>query len=469
MADWGPSGEDDAMDLRHRMALISFALAASMGCDAAEKGPNILVILADDLGYADVGFQGSADIPTPHLDRLSKAGVRCTDGYVSHPFCSPTRAGLMTGRYQQRFGHENNPAWLPGDTVAGLPLGETTVPQAMKRAGYVTGMVGKWHLGAHPQFHPCARGFDEYFGIRGGGHDYFNHNTFRSDPARAEKVEYTIPLHRNREPIEESEYLTDAFGREAAAFVSRHKGDPWFLYLAFNAPHTPLQAPPKYMERVTGIASEKRRTYGAMICAMDDAIGAALEAVKASGKERDTLVFFFSDNGGPTSVTEADNTPLKGAKGQVYEGGIRVPFVVSWPAVLKPGEYRQPVCSLDVFATCIAAAGAPPPEKPLDGVDIIPFLSGERTGAPHERLYWRTGGGATYAVREGNWKLACPKDGSPELYDLSTDIGERNNLAATQAERLGSLLKAYGAWNSELVQPLFQSPKAGKKKGKKKK
>lgn len=437
-----------------------------VGCHAGER-PNLLVIVADDLGYADLGFQGSKEIPTPHLDRLSKAGIRCTDGYVSHPFCSPTRAGLMTGRYQQRFGHENNPAWLPNDTVAGLPLAETTLPQTLKKAGYVTGMVGKWHLGAHAQFHPCARGFDEYFGIRGGGHDYFQHNTFKTDPGGAEKVEYKIPLHRNREPVEEGEYLTDAFGREAAAFVSRHKDDAWFLYLAFNAPHTPLQVPPQYLERVSGIASEKRRTYAAMICAMDDAIGRTLAAVESSGKEKGTLIFFFSDNGGPVAVTEADNSPLKGAKGQVYEGGIRVPFVVSWPAVLKPGEYHFPVSSLDVFATAAALAGAPTPEKPLDGVNIIPFLSGEKAGSPHERLFWRMGGGAASAVREGNWKLVRAGTGEPELYDLSKDIGEQNNLAGSHSEKVASLLKAYEPWNAGLVQPLFQSPRAGKK-GKKK-
>lgn len=458
------------MSNRCAVKLGGAVLLAAFGCvfSGAAERPNILVILADDLGYADVGFQGSKDIPTPHLDRLAKTGIRCTDGHVSHPFCSPTRAGLMTGRYQQRFGHENNPAWLPGDTVAGLPLGETTLPQVLKKAGYATGMVGKWHLGAHPQFHPCSRGFDEYFGLRGGGHDYFEHNLFKADPAGAEKVEYKIPLHRNREPVMEGEYLTDTFGREAAAFIGRHKGDAWFLYLAFNAPHSPLQAPQKYIDRVKGISSEKRRIYAAMICAMDDAIGRALDEVRATGKERETLVFFFSDNGGPISVTEADNTPLKGAKGQVYEGGIRVPFLVSWPAMLKPGEYRQAICSIDVFPTCIAVAGAPLPEKPLDGVNIMPFLAGEKSGAPHERLFWRTGGGATFAVREGNWKLACPQDGQPELYDLSADIGEEKNLAPSQPAKLAELRKAYEAWSAELIQPIFQSPRAGKKAAKKK-
>lgn len=455
----------------YAVSVAAAVLVAVCGWEVsgAVERPNILVILADDLGYADLGFQGSKDIPTPHLDRLAKSGIRCTDGYVSHPFCSPTRAGLMTGRYQQRFGHENNPAWLPMDTVAGLPLGETTLPQALKAAGYVTGMVGKWHLGAHPQFHPCARGFDEYFGLRGGGHDYFEHNLFKEDAAKAEAIEYKIPLHRNREAVEEGEYLTDAFGREAAAFIGRHKGDTWFLYLAFNAPHSPLQAPEKYVDRVKGIASEKRRTYAAMVCAMDDAIGTTLDAIRASGKERETLVFFFSDNGGPVSVTEADNAPLRGAKGDVHEGGIRVPFLVSWPAALTPGEYRQPICSIDVFPTCAALAGAGEPAKPLDGVNIMPYLTGAKGGAPHERLFWRMGGGTACAVREGHWKMARPRDGQPELYDLSTDVGEKKNLAGSEPGRLAALMKAYEGWDSELIEPLFQSPKSGKKAGKKKK
>lgn len=450
-------------DMMARVAVAAaLAMLAGLFRAAAER-PNILVIVADDLGYADVGFQGCKEIPTPHLDRLARSGIRCTDGYVSHPFCSPTRAGLMTGRYQQRFGHENNPAWLPNDLIAGLPLGETTLPQLLKKAGYVTGMVGKWHLGAHPQFHPCARGFDEYFGLRGGGHDYFEHNLFKEDPEKAEATEYKIPLHRNREPVEESEYLTDAFGREAAAFVARHQGETWFLYLAFNAPHSPLQVPQAYLDRVKGIASEKRRTYAAMICAMDDAIGRTLGAMQASGKEKDTLVFFFSDNGGPVAVTEASNAPLRGAKGDVFEGGIRVPFIVSWPARVKPGEYRRPVCSIDVLATSVAVGGAPCPEKPMDGVNIVPFLTGEREGDPHARLFWRTGGGATYAVREGDLKLTCPKEGRPQLFDLSADIGETKDLSASLPEKMAALMEAYRAWDGELIQPLFQSPRSGKK------
>jgi arylsulfatase A-like enzyme len=440
-------------------ALVLLSAPEGRSLAAADGAPKVLVIVADDLGYGDLGFQGAKDIPTPHLDALARSGVRCTSGYVTHPFCSPTRAGLLTGRYQQRFGHENNPTWLPEDATVGLPLSETTLAQALKGAGYATGAVGKWHLGAHPQFHPCARGFDEYFGLRGGGHHYFEHNLFLTDPARAERVEYQIPLHRNREPVAENEYLTDALGREASAFVTRHKGEPWFLYLTFNAPHTPLQAPPKYLDRAAGIADTKRRTYAAMIMAMDDAIGRVLAAVRESGAERDTLVFFISDNGGPEGVNGSDNGPLRGSKGSVFEGGMRVPYLVRWPARLKPGVYDRPVSSLDVFATCVALAGAKPRTAgPLDGVNLIPYLTGERSEPPHDRLFWRTGGGEQFAAREGRWKLIGGRGKASELYDLEADLAESHDLAATHPEVREALLKDYERWNSGLVDPKWENP-----------
>ena len=442
-----------------RRALLVLFLAAA---PSAAK-PNVVVIVADDLGYADLGFQGCKDIPTPHLDALARAGVVCTSGYVTHPFCSPTRAALLTGRYQQRFGHENNPTWLPDDATVGLPLDQTTVADAMAAAGYKTGAVGKWHLGAHPSFHPRKRGFGSYFGMLGGGHQYFDHNQFKSNPARA-KAEYFIPLVRDETPVEESAYLTDALGREAAAFVAAHKTEPFFLYLAFNAPHTPLQAAPKYLERVKGVVDEKRRTYAAMVAGMDDAVGAVTGELKKHGIDRDTLVFFFSDNGGPITVNGSQNTPLRGAKGQVYEGGVRVPFVVSWPAKLTPGTFDKSVSSLDVFPTAVAAAGGTPPGN-LDGVNLVPHLRGEGTASLVNRtLFWRTGGGAGFAARRGSLKLVRVGDQPAELYDLAADIGEANNLAATRSADVASLQSRLDAWNAALVPPRWQSPNQGKPK-----
>lgn len=428
---------------------------------AADRKPNILVIVSDDQGYNDVGFNGGKAVPTPNLDKLAASGVRCTSGYVSHPFCSPTRAGLLTGRYQQRFGHENNPVYNPADATAGLPLTEKILPQFMHEAGYKTGWIGKWHLGATPAHTPWARGFDETYGFIGGGHIY-------SDWQINEK-EYNVPLTRNGQPTEIPPHLTAAFGNEASAFIRRHTDGPWMLYLAFNAPHTPHMPTPEREAQFADVKDPMRRKCLAQISLLDDAIGTVTKALANSGQTQDTLIFFFSDNGGTPPSLGADNTPLRGNKGMVYDGGIRVPFVVSWPAQLKAGStYAQPVSSLDVAATALSLAGVPfPTERKLDGVNLIPFLKGESTGLPHANLFWRTGGGQSYAVRSGNWKLVRNGTQPDELYDLSNDIAEAKNLLATQPEVAARLAADLTAWNKELIAPLFQSPKGGKPAAKK--
>lgn len=432
--------------------------------------PNVLLIVADDLGYHDVGFQGSKEIPTPHLDKLAARSLRCTNGYVSHPFCSPTRAGIMTGRYQHRFGHENNPVWLPESTMAGLPLAETTFPSLMQQAGYTTGAVGKWHLGAHPQFHPNKRGFDEYFGVLGGGHVYF--------PGDKGGPEYQIPLNRNGKDEPHTKYLTDHFGEEASAFVGRHAGEskPWMLYLAFNAPHTPLQAPQEWIAKFSGIADKNRQIYAAMVAAMDAAIGAVLAKLDDTKQAENTLIYFVSDNGGPLlsfrNLTDfTDNSPLRGAKGAVYEGGVRVPFLVSWPAKIKPGTYNQPVIALDFLPTALAAAesaGLTP--KNLDGVNLLPYLTGENSAAPHDTLFWRSSGpGGNNAVRRGSMKLVRLGKSEPELYDLGADIGEAKDLAAEKPEIVKELTAAIAEWEKGTIPPAFGGGKSGKSAVKKKK
>lgn len=443
---------------------LLFALLALSSTVFAAK-PNVMVIIADDLGYHDLGFQGSKDIPTPHLDKLASNSLRCTNGYVSHSFCSPTRAGILTGRYQHRFGHENNPAWLPESTSAGLPLAETTFPALMKQAGYTTGAIGKWHLGAHPQFHPNKRGFDEYFGALGGGHQYF--------PGDKGGAEYTIPLNRNSTDEAQTKYLTEQFGDEAATFVDRHASDgkPWMLYLAFNAPHTPLQAPKEWLEKFAHIQPEQRRTYAAMVAAMDAAIGSVTAKLDETKQTENTLIFFVSDNGGPnlskkSGVNFTDNSPLRGAKGDLHEGGMRVPFLVSWPAKIKPGTYDQPVIALDFLPTSLAAADSTAPGN-LDGVNLLPFLTGEKTTAPHDTLFWRTGGpGGLNAVRRGNMKLVRAGKASPELYDLASDIGESKDLAAEKPQVVAELVAAIAEWEKGTIAPLFESPKGGKPKKK---
>ncbi len=436
------------------LALLALLPSCAAPQDGPAPRPNVIVILADDLGYADLGCHGAKDIPTPHLDALAAGGVRCTSGTVSHPFCSPTRAGLLAGRYQQRFGHENNPKWDPADETLGLPVQVPTVADALRAAGYRTGAVGKWHLGAAPRFHPNRRGFDEYFGILGGGHQYF--------PVARSAAEYSIPVDRNGQAVDEPEYLTRAFSREAAAFVERHRGRPFFLYLAYNAPHTPMQAPKETVAKFASIADEKRRTYAAMVSEVDDGVGLVLRRLRELGLEERTLVFFLSDNGGPPSANASSNGPLRGAKGQVYEGGIRVPFLVRWPGRLRAGAtYDAPVSSIDLFATAAAAAGAR--AEGLEGVDLVPYLAGEKAGVPHERLFWRSGGGERWAVREGNWKLLDAGEGRM-LFDLAADPGETTDLASKHPDVAERLARAYADWDRGNVKPLWDNPRAAPRK-----
>jgi len=409
---------------------------------AAPPQPNILVIVGDDMGYADVGFHGCKDIPTPNLDALAASGVRFTNGYVTGPYCSPTRAGLLTGRYQTRFGHEFN----SGGAGGGLPVTETTLADRLKAAGYATGIVGKWHLGSSPAMHPQQRGFDEFFGFLGGAHSYFEAGG----------------ILRGTTPVNEMDYTTDAFGREAASFVERNKGKPWFLYLAFNAVHTPMHATDDRIAKFPGESDKTRRTYDAMMLAMDDAIGKVRAKLAGTGQAENTLVTFISDNGGPTmvgvTVNGSRNAPLRGSKRTTLEGGVRVPFVVSWPARIKPGVFEQPAIQLDLNATVLAAAGvAATPEWKLDGVNLLPFLTGEKSGAPHDALYWRFG--QQMAVRSGDWKLvrydtnADTNTGrnSPtsaaKLYNLASDIHEDKDLAAANPEKLKELQAKWDAWN----------------------
>lgn len=441
-----------------------FAATVCIVATAAEK-PNIVLVVADDLGYADVSFHGCKDIPTPHLDALAAAGVRCTNGYVSGPYCSPTRAGLLTGRYQERFGHEFN---CSGPTQ-GLPLSETTLADRLKSAGYVTGMVGKWHLGESADRHPQRRGFDEFFGFLGGAHDYFNDGG----------------IVRGTESVDEPEYLTDAFGREAAAFIDRRKNEPFFLYLTFNAVHTPMQADDARLAKFAHIEDKTRRTYAAMTSAMDDAVGRVRRKLADAGLEQKTLVLFLSDNGGPTmpgvTVNGSVNKPLRGSKRTMLEGGIRVPFVVAWPGTLAPGTYDRPVIQLDLHATALVAAGVEPAAAwKLDGVDLLPFFIGKNAAAPHDVLLWRFG--QQTAIRDAEYKLVrydsnadtlTGKGGQPvtaaKLYRLSDDIGETNDLAEKMPEKVAELQKRWDAWNAELPDPLWGGKGNGKGEGKRKK
>lgn len=438
-------------------SLLCFSCSVA---EAQRRPPNILVIVTDDMGYGDIGIHGSKDIPTPNIDALAKVGIRFSDAYVSGPYCSPTRAGLLTGRYPQRFGHEFNLDMSPDYSDFGLPLSETTMADRFKAAGYRTALVGKWHLGFGDKFHPMARGFDEFFGFLGHSHSYL-------DPESTSRN----PVLDGRKIVVETPYLTDALADRAVDFIKRQKSQPFFLYLAFNAVHKPMEATDKYLARFANIEDRQRRTYAAMLSAMDDGIGKTLAALRAEGLEENTLIFFFNDNGGPTmagtAINGSSNAPLRGSKRQTWEGGIRVAFIIRWKGHLAEGKIdARPVIQLDVLPTALAAAGLQSQSR-FDGVNLLPFLTGKKSGRPHETLYWRLG--EHMAIRKGDWKLVKTWEGplkeanpstfndllNAELYNLAEDIGETKNLAAAHPAKVRELAADWQRWNKKLAKPLW--------------
>ena len=413
---------------------------------AATK-PNIVVILADDLGWGDVGFNGCREIPTPNLDALARSGVRFSAGYASHPYCSPSRAGLLTGRYQQRFGHECNPE----DNLAdGLPLSETLLSQVLKANGYQTAAIGKWHLGDDPKYWPMQRGFDYWYGFSGGGLSYWG-DTGKKEPIRG--------VLRNGTPVPKSEqtHLTDDFSREASDFIGRNQDKPFFLYLAYNAPHAPDQATRVHLKLTEHIEYGGRAVYGAMVAAMDDGIGKVLKQLEALKLRDRTLVFFYSDNGG--RAEHAVNFPFRGHKGMLFEGGIRVPFCASWPARLTGGRtFDAPITGLDIFPTVLAAAEIPIPDKlSFDGINLLPLLADQKGELRPRTLHWRYATGPNeygYAVRDGAWKLVSSiYKGKKLLFNIETDPYEQHDCAAEQPDMVQRLTAKYDQWAKQMMPP----------------
>ena len=451
---------------RFVLPVVALSAACASAIAAQSGKPNILVIVADDLGWGELTVQGfTKEIPTPNIDSIANNGVRFTSGYVSGPYCSPTRAGLLTGRYQQRFGHEFNPGPAQtAETAVGLPLSEKTLADRLKPAGYATGWFGKSHLGYEPQFHPLKRGFDQFFGFLGGAHSYLNAG------ADARNV-----IQRGTEPVKDLEYTTDAFAAEAAKFIEQKKSEPWFVYLPFNAVHGPLEATQKYLDRFKNIADPKRQKFAAMLSALDDNVGNVLTKVRETGQEENTLVFFISDNGGPTPSTSSGNGPLRGYKAQTWEGGVRVAWFAQWKGKIPAGKVDdRPVIQLDIPATALAAAGVEAqPDWKIEGVNLLPFLTGEKTGAPHDALYWRFG--QQIAIRQGDWKLVkAPGAGAEQgragkattegahLYNLTQDMGEKTNLADKEPEKVKELAAAWAKWDESNIPAKWrQGAKAG--------
>ena len=433
-----------------------FALCSSL---SAATQPNVLVIIADDLGYADIGVHGGKEVPTPNIDALAASGVRCTSGYVSAPYCSPSRAGFLTGKAATRFGHEFNPH-VGDEAKLGLPLDQRTIANVMHDAGYATALVGKWHQGFDEAHHPQSRGFDDYFGFLVGGHNFLLHKD--AEPKFGTAHSHDL-IYRGREVQRLDGYTTDLFTDEAIGFMNRNAKKPWFLYLAYNAVHTPLEIVDKHQSRLPAeVKTPGRRGYLSLLLGLDDAIGRLTAELKA--KHQNTLVFFFSDNGGsgkrPFFATNTGiNTPLRGDKGQTLEGGIRVPFFVSWTGQLPAGKvYDQPVSALDVLPTAASVAGTKAPEG-IEGVNLLPHLTGEKADAPHESLAWRFG--PQKAIRRGKWKLVDFRDFEAktqsgwQLFDLDADISESKNLATEHPELVAELSKAWDDWNAKNVAPLW--------------
>ena len=469
--------------LRLLATLATAATAAVVLCSAEPRRPNILFIVADDLGYGELGSSGGTDIPTPHLDALAAGGVRFTHGYVTAPFCAASRAALLTGRYQTRFGFEFNPIGAKNAAPGiGLPVGEKTVADHLRATGYATALVGKWHLGGTAEFHPQRRGFDEFFGFLHEGHTYVPHpwegvttwlrrralpdggtGRWTSPDGRlvwtthmgGNEPDYDAdnPLLRSSQPVDERANLTDAFTREANDFITRHRTQPFFLYLAYNAVHSPMQAPEAYLAKFAHLPDLHRRLFAAMLAHLDDSVGRVLAHLRATGLAENTLVIFLSDNGGPTKELTSRNAPLRGGKGELWEGGIRVPFIVSWPGRIPPRTDATPVISLDATATALALAGISAPPTPLDGVNLWPRLSGKSTAAPHSVLYWRVG--ERHAIRQGDWKLLRQR-GAWQLYDLAHDVGEQTDRAMAEPARTQALAALWETWNAAQVAPRWR-------------
>ena len=443
--------------------VLTFSLTSASLLQGSQR-PNLIIILTDDQGYNDVGFNGCTDIPTPHLDKIAANGVIFTDGYVSYPVCGPSRAGLLTGRYQDRFGFTTNPSIDPNNPKSGLPLEEETIAQVLAKVGYKSAIVGKWHMGTHPNFHPHNRGFDHFYGFLAGGLSYFPELHTLNDLSEVTRKWhwYNMKVERDGKKIEIDDYLTDALTDAATNFIDSQSSNenPFFLYLAYNAPHAPLQATEKYLSRFSHIEDKKRRTYAAMVSAVDDGVGRVMKTLADHAIEENTIVVFLSDNGGAITKNSSNNAPLRGAKSDLFEGGIRVPFALQWKGTVPAGQiFNDPVISLDIFGTIAGITQVPiASERPLDGVNLIPFLTGKTTDAPHDILFWRKWEQNALAVRQGAHKYVINrnrKNTKPALYNLSKDIDESNNQLTVNQTYAESLSEAWEKWNANLKDRVF--------------
>lgn len=443
-----------------KLLVLLFGISIPLGCSAQQpvsenaKQPNIILLFADDAGYADFGFQGSQEMITPHLDKLAAQGVRFSQAYVTHPTCGPSRAGLITGKSQYRFGYEENnvPTFMSAVSAAdgaemGLPIEEVTMGDYLQQQGYATAFYGKWHLGGADRFHPTKRGFDEFYGFRGGARSYF---PYEDAPADAMNL-----MERGFANFEEQEgYLTDALAEESLKFIETNvkAKKPFFAFLSFNAVHTPMDATEEDLAQFPELTGN-RKIVAAMTLALDRAAGTVLDKLKELGIENNTIVIFTNDNGGPTDKNASSNLPLSGIKSTHLEGGVRVPFVMKWPGKINANStYDFPISTFDLLPTFYAAAAGDTKNlKEIDGVDLLPYVNGTIKERPHETLFWKRD--ARAAIRKGDWKLIRFPDRPAALFYIPDDESELNNLAAKEPQRYKEMYKELFAWETTLERP----------------
>lgn len=477
-----------------------------------QRPPNIVLLVADDLGYGELFGQQAAEqgferVPMPNLKRLAAAGVSCTQAYVTAPNCSPSRAGFFTGKIPTRFGYEFNPIGARNeDPGTGLPKSEVMLAEFLHDAGYTTSLIGKWHLGGSADYHPLRRGFDEFFGFLHEGHYYVpapwdgamtmlrrkavpgvgedgvseryqaRANLLYSSHMGHDEPAYDAnnPILRGGQPVVEREYLTDALTREAVSFIERHRDNPFFLCLTYNAVHSPLQAKLETLGKFGYIEDVHRRIFAAMLSDLDNSVGVVMDRIEELNLSQDTLIVLLSDNGGPTKELTSSNLPLRGGKGSMYEGGLRVPMLFQWKGQLPAGRVCDTLLSsLDLFPTIAAAATLQVPLPPgLDGYNVLPVLKGETDVSPHARLFWRQGKRA--ALREGDWKIVTenpraqnPRTQDPraqdpsaearawQLFNIAEDISEHQDRSEEFPNRLNAMKSTWNSLNSEMSEPLF--------------
>ena len=434
-----------------------FVLVLSFyGLSQEQAKPNIVLIIVDDAGYHDFGFQGSKTFKTPHIDALAKSGIVFSQAYVTAAVCGPSRAGLITGRYQQRFGFEENnvpgimsKSGLTGDDM-GLPTHLNTMADYMKNLGYTNGYIGKWHLGNANRYHPLKRGFDHFVGFRGGARSFYPYGP--KNPIKKPENRIEFGFEKYQEP---TNYLTQFFADEAIGFMEQNKSTPFFLTVSFNAVHNPLEIDKNYKGQFPELKG-KRKKLANMTASLDAACGRIFKFLEKEQIRNNTLVIFINDNGGPTDANGASNYPLSGTKANHLEGGIRIPFIMSWPEIIDSNRnYNFPVSTLDILPTIFSIGGGNLASiQPLDGVSLMPFILGKNKNAPHQFLYWKKESRA--AIRYKNWKLLRFPDRPAQLYDISNDISEQHDLAYKYPEIVKEMYKKLFEWEGELERPLWQ-------------